>query len=208
MATVKLALAELTPDEKIQLAKTIDTKMDGNAIYPAPAPTLASLKDTAAALSNAMTRAADLRQKSLVATMEQDAAEDALDSAFTLLGAYVESASKGVEADILSSGMGVKSTATAAGNLSAPGPVAATTGDTSNEVDLGWPRLHGAKSHVIQYATDPNAPDGDWKYGTSSTKSSCTIGNLTPGTRYWFRVAATGSAGQSPWSSPVTARAI
>ncbi len=38
--------------------------------------------------------------------------------------------------------------------------------------------------------------------------SSATVTGLVPDSRYWFRIAATGSAGQSPWSSPVTARAV
>ena len=208
MATVKLALAELTPEEKVQLATNINDSMTGNPIYTTPAPTLASLVATAAGLTAAITNAADKRQQSLVATMELDAAEDALDAAITQLGSYVENTSNGVEADILSSGMGVKGAAVPAGNLSAPGPIAATTGDAPGEVDLSWPRLTGAKSFVIQYATDPATPDGDWKFATTSTKSSCTVTGLTAGTRHWFRVAATGSAGQSPWSSPVTARAV
>ncbi len=208
MATVKLALAELTIEEKVQLATNVEAGLTGNAVFPAPNPPLATLKATAASLTLAVTKAAEARKQSEIATLDQDNAEDLLDSVLTQLGSYVENTSGGDEAKILSTGMGVKAAATAAGILSAPGPVAANTGDAPNEVDLSWPRLTGAKSFVIQYATDPNAADGDWKFGTTSTKSSCTVGSLVPGTRNWFRVAAVGSAGQSPWSSPVTARAI
>ncbi len=208
MATVKLALAELSIEEKVQLATNIESGLTGNAAFPTPNPSLATLKATAASLTLAVTKAADVRKQSEIATIEQDDAEDLLDSVITQLGSYVENTSGGDEAKILSTGMGVKATPTATGILSAPGPVAANTGDAPNEVDLSWPRLTGAKSFVIQHATDPNTPDGDWKFGTTSTKSSCTIGNLVAGTRFWFRVAAVSAAGQSPWSSPVTARAI
>ncbi|HEV7473405.1 MAG TPA: fibronectin type III domain-containing protein [Pyrinomonadaceae bacterium] len=37
-----------------------------------------------------------------------------------------------------------------------------------------------------------------------STKSSFTVTGLTPGTRYWFRVAAVGAGGQSGWSDPAS----
>ena len=208
MATVKLALAELSIEEKLQLTNNIVSGLTGNAVFTTPNPTLATLQATAASLTTAVTKVADIRKQSEIATIEQDDAEDLLDSALTQLGSYVENTSGGDEAKILSTGMGVKAAAAAIGILPAPGPVAANTGDAPNEVDLSWPRLTGSKSFVIQYATDPNAPDGDWKFGTTSTRSSCTIGNLAPGTRFWFRVAAVGSAGQSPWSSPVTARAI
>lgn len=208
MATVKLALAELSIEEKTQLANNIASALTGNAAFTTPNPTLATLQATAASLTSAATKVADIRKQSEIATIEQDDAEDLLDSVLTQLGSYVENTSGGDEAKILSTGMGVKAAAASVGILPAPGPVAANTGDAPNEVDLSWPRLNGSKSFVVQYATDPNATDGDWKFGTTSTKSSCTIGNLTPGARFWFRVAAVGSAGQSPWSSPVTARAI
>ena len=43
-----------------------------------------------------------------------------------------------------------------------------------------------------------------WTNAPPSTKSKCTIANLVAGTRYWFRVAAVGAAGQGPWSDPAT----
>ena len=208
MSTVKLALATLSIEEKIQLATDIDSAMTGNAAYPTPNPTLAALKLTATNLTKAVTSANDLRKQSQIATIAQDDCEDLLDADLTLLASYVQNTSGGDAAKILTSGMGVKAESVAAGNLPAPGPVAANNGDLPNEVDVSWPRVPGAKSYVGQYATDPNAPDGDWKFGTTSTKSTCTIGNLIPGTRYWFRFAAVGAAGQGPWSSPVTARAL
>ncbi len=208
MSTVKLSLATLAIEEKTQLASNIGTAMTGNALFTNPDPTLASLKATADALTTATTKAAEARAKAQIATMEQDAAEDALDTVLTQLGTYVEGATKGNEAGILSAGMAVKAAANASGPLPAPGPVSASTGDAPGEIDLLWPRIPGAKSFVIQYATDPSATDADWKFGGTSTKSSATVTSLAPGARLWFRIAATGTSGQSPWSSPVTARAI
>ncbi len=208
MSTVKLGLAELTIEEKIQLATNIEVALTGNPSFTTPDPTLASLRATADNLGNKTAAAADIRAQSQIATITQDDAEDQLDAALTTLASYVESTSKGDEAKILSAGMQVKAAAIPTGPLPAPGSVAATVGDGAGEVDLAWPKLAGSKSYVIQYATDPNAPDDDWKFSTTCTKSSATVSSLIPGTRYWFRIAATGSAGQSPWSSPVTARAV
>jgi len=33
-----------------------------------------------------------------------------------------------------------------------------------------------------------------------ATRSAFTVARLTAGTKYWFRVAAVGAAGQGPWS--------
>jgi len=207
MSTVKLGLAELTIEEKIQLVANLDKALTDNANFTTPNPTLVSLKAAAEDLEKKTASAAEIRKQSQIATLAQDDAEDELDAQLTTLGSYVETTSGGDEAKILSAGLAVKTAATPAGPLSAPGPVSATTGDDAGEADLLWPRLAGAKSFVIQYATDPNAADGDWKFATTSTKSSATVTGLIPGTRYWFRIAATGTAGQSPWSSPATARA-
>jgi hypothetical protein len=46
---------------------------------------------------------------------------------------------------------------------------------------------------------------GDCTPPATATKSKATVTGLTSGTRYWFRVAAIGSAGQGPWSDPATA---
>jgi hypothetical protein len=209
MKKVKLGLAELNIPEKGKLGRAIATALGKNATtFPNPTPTPDQLVAHADAMDAAAAKAAELRNDSQAGTIAQDKAEDILDAAITQAASYVESIAKGDETVILSAGMAVRDDATSIGLLPAPGPASATTGDDSGEVDLMWPRLPGAASFIIQYATDPNAPDGDWKFGTTSTKSSATVTGLAAGTRYWFRVAATGTAGQSPWSSPVTARAI
>jgi hypothetical protein len=208
MSKVKLSLDELNISEKSQLAINIVTAMTGNATYPTPNPALAAVQTLANALTTAAAQAEEKRRESQIATIAQDEAEVALAAALTRLGSYVENTSGGDEALILSAGMAVRETGTSAGTPAAPGPVAATTGDQPGEVDLTWPRLGAAKSFVIQYATAADAADADWKFAITSTKSSCSVTGLGSGTRYWFRVAATGSAGQGPWSSPATARTI
>ncbi|MGL4400442.1 MAG: fibronectin type III domain-containing protein [Luteolibacter sp.] len=208
MSKVKLALAGLTITEKTQLIDTVVTAMTGNAAYPSPNPTLAAVQAAGATLTARTTAAEDIRKQSQIATLAQDTAEDAVDALLTQLASYVENASGGDAAQILSAGMGVRAEPSNNSLPTAPGPIATTTGDGPGEVDLAWPRLVAGKSFIVQYATEPTAPDGDWKFGTTSLKSSCTVGGLISGTRYWFRVAATGSAGQGPWSSPVTARPI
>jgi len=74
-------------------------------------------------------------------------------------------------------------------------------------VDLSWPGMRGAKSFVVQIATVPEPVEADWKLALVSTKSRCTVGGLTTDERYWFRVAAVGAAGQSPWSPTATGKA-
>jgi hypothetical protein len=43
-----------------------------------------------------------------------------------------------------------------------------------------------------------------WRHAGVSTKSKFTIEGLRSGKRYWIRVAAINTAGQSGWSDPAT----
>jgi len=74
-------------------------------------------------------------------------------------------------------------------------------------------KLRPSRSHFSQHARrqqlhDPKSPDPitrtSWTLGVVSTKSSATLSGLTSGTKYWFRVAAIGAAGQGAWSDPAT----
>lgn len=49
---------------------------------------------------------------------------------------------------------------------------------------------------------DPISAGSIWTTCPPHTKSKCTVPGLTAGTKYWFRVAAVGVAGQGPWSDP------
>ncbi|MEI6236400.1 MAG: fibronectin type III domain-containing protein [Planctomycetota bacterium] len=79
----------------------------------------------------------------------------------------------------------------------------APSSDMDGTVDLTWDKVRGANSYMIQKSPDP-ITGGSWTMGAISTKSSATLSGLTSGTKYWFRVAAIGAAGQGAWSDPAT----
>jgi hypothetical protein len=87
------------------------------------------------------------------------------------------------------------------GTPNAPPALSATRGDHEGEIDCSWDTVAGARSYAIEISLDPPTSTS-WKHSGVSTKSRSTIGSLTPGTRYWFRVSAVGTAGQSSWSDP------
>src|SRR5918912_1221168 len=73
--------------------------------------------------------------------------------------------------------------------------LSASAGDRDGEMDLRWDKVERARSYVIEFSPDPPTPTS-WTHGAVSTKSQFTLGGLTSGTRYWFRVAAVGPLGQ------------
>ena len=60
----------------------------------------------------------------------------------------------------------------------------------------------GAKSYCVEQRANEASPDA-WTLATTSTKAKATVKGLVSGRKYWFRVAAIGSAGQGAWSETV-----
>jgi chitodextrinase len=87
--------------------------------------------------------------------------------------------------------------------LNAPAALAATAGDHDGEIDLHWDKVGKARSYVVEMSADPPT-NSSWQHKAVSLKSQATVEGLTSGTKYWFRVAAVSTTGQSGWSDPAT----
>jgi titin len=93
--------------------------------------------------------------------------------------------------------------ATPLGPLAAPGGLAAAVapadGVSSGEVKLTWT---GSDGSATDYKIERSIDGATWTPVDDgvSTATSYTVGGLTNGTEYTFRVAATGPAKLSPWS--------
>jgi Fibronectin type III domain len=201
---IKLNLRSLPIPEKVAKARTIITSLTGNADFPTPNPTLLAITAVTDDLEAAAATVQDEKQQLKTSVSKQNEKEDLFDAAFSKLVGYVQSVAGDDEAMIHSAGMDTK----AAGGPSTSTPalppaLSATAGDHDGEIDLTWDTVPKAKSYVIEKSGDPPTATS-WQHAGVSTKSSTTIDGLTPGTRYWFRVAAVGTAGQSGWSDPAS----
>jgi hypothetical protein len=203
MGKIKLNLRNMNVTEKIQFARQIETAMTGNATFPTPDPPLATISTSAADMENAYNNANVARQDASMKVSIQDDKEIVLDANLQKLANYVESASDGDAAKIQSAGMSVRAKPVPVGALPMPAGLAATAGDKEGEIDLSWDRVTGAKSYEVEQSPDP-ITTSSWKHAGVSTKSSITVSGLTSGTKYWFRVAGIGAAGQGAWSDPAT----
>lgn len=118
----------------------------------------------------------------------------------TDLGFYVQLASGGIEQKILAIGMDVRKEATPAGLPLAPEKLETRVSNYSGAVDLDWNPVEGSRNYTIFITEkDPKVSD-DWTPVYATTKSKARISDLTPGTFYWFKVVAHGTAGISPAS--------
>ena len=199
MAKVKLDLRNKSIPEKVQKMRQFVAAMTGNESFSTPSPVLAAVTSAADDLEAAYNEAQAVRLLAKEKTVAQDAREREADGIVTQLAAYVEGTSGGDAATIQSAGMDVRDEAAPVGELPAPGDLTATVGDMDGEIDLDWDNVRRASSYLVQQSPDP---PGSWQQAAVVTKSKHTVTGLTSGTKYWFRVAAIGSAGQSPWSQP------
>ena len=103
----------------------------------------------------------------------------------------------------------LRSARTASGPTPRVENVKLSRGDSAGEVDSGWDSLAeaGVKSYEVQTVLNPlnNDPStGPWVQQPSVTKSKCTLGGFTSGSRVWQRVRGIGPAGPGDWSDPAT----
>lgn len=203
MAKVKLNLRGLSTLEIIDLGRRIVRALTGNPAFPNPQPSLATLT---AGIDDLETALGNLdRSKQEVAT-NLSIRDDKQAAAVALLrqsAAFVEALGGDDDSVILSAGMEVRSAASPSQAPAAPGDLSTSEGDHEGEIDLHWNKSKGGKSYEIQRSLDPPTATS-WQHAAVSAKSSATISGLISGTRYWFRVAAITSAGQSGWSDPAT----
>ena len=201
MAQVKLGLRDLSIPELIAKIRQVVIAMTGNATYPTPSPTLAALTAAADDLEAKLATAEQARLAAEAATAVQDTSKTTAETLVTAEGNYVQQTSGGDAAKIESAGMEVRDPSTPIGDLPAPTDLNATVGDHDGQIDLHWDHVRGAKSYLIEKSLDPPTAIS-WSVALVATKSSASVTGLTSGTKYWFRVAAVGAAGNSGWSQP------
>jgi hypothetical protein len=95
------------------------------------------------------------------------------------------------------------STASVGAPPTAPAAVAASA-RSSTSVLLSWDASPGATSYKVQRAPDVTGAPGAWGAVAVVSTSPLTDLGLTASTTYWYRVAATGGGGDSPFSDAVS----
>ncbi len=198
MTKVNLGFNKLNIPEKIQKARTIINLMTANTYFDTPKPPLADITEAVNALETTYDDAQDggVSKKALMRSKE-----DVLDVMMSKLSAYIQDVSEGDEIIIQSSGMGIKSKATAAQLPETPMGLQALPRSNSGEAVLKWRPVKNAKTYLVEFTTQPGEP-ASWVILTAGTKAKLTATGLPSHTTIWFRVAAVGSKGLSQWSDP------
>ncbi len=201
-AKVKIDISTLTDPAFAQYCEQHAQDMLGNALYPDPVPSAVDYGALLTQYETALTAADSARAASQMATASKNAARDALTSAMKLRGNYVQIASNGNTAAILSSGLQVQKARTPKGALPPPSNVRAVLGSVAGAMSVLWDAVAGNSGYLAQCSKD--VTPREWSQLKRVTKPRLDLENLEIGTTYVFQLAtAGGDAGQSPWSPEV-----
>ena len=203
MARVRLNLSKLKITEKIARGRQIVTAMTNNASFPNPQPPLADITTAVDDLDKTFASVQAAKSEITTRVVAQDNAEAKLMQVLTQLAGYVESVAGKDDALIASAGMETKASRSAPTAPTIPQGLSATAGEHDGVINLSWKPVPNARSYAIEFSLDPATP-ASWTHVGIATSSTKVIANLTTGKRYWFRVAAIGSVGQSGWSEHAT----
>lgn len=176
---VALNMARLPVPDKIQTAKYIINSVSSNStLFNSPSPSLNTLNMALNKLRQAWMDAQD-GGKSKTALMHD--AENSLMKLLYDLAHYVEAVADGNPEIVHKAGLSVKRQAHSVSRpdfyvyqLKKPGSVGIRTKPRKEQAFYKW-----------QYTTDP---EGEWTTALTSTVSTVSIHNLSPGQKYWFRL--------------------
>ena len=165
---------------------------------------MASVQTSLTAFQNALAEAKD---GGSAKTAAKNAAREVLMEKLRNLALYVQLACGGDLAVLLASGFEAMKVPTPAGVLPAPEQVTLTQGTLSGSLDLRGCPVPNAGAYEGQMTTTIDNP-GCCRSVDQTPAAQVTLEQLTPGTNYWGRLRAIGSAGPGVRSEPVSAIAI
>ncbi len=178
-------------------AETVSLAMNANPVFPTPTPSTAEFLVAINAYSTALT-AAQSRDKVEVA--EKNAKRATLEQLMSSLAGYVMSVANGDEAILVLSGFDLVKPASPQPPIGIPENFSVSRGINEGEIVSSVDRVAGARTYIHEYTADPLTPASEWAQQFTTVRK-CTIADLVPGQKYWFRVAAIGTRNQMVYTN-------
>jgi hypothetical protein len=193
-------LLRLKDDDLGAAIALIVTGITGNAAYPTPVPTLATL----AAAGSAFTAAVQANDGGTAAVARRDQARAAVVQVLRQLATYVQHASNGDRVVLLSSGFPLQKQrgGVAVQPIAAPTGLTIRRGKASGQAVVHCTRVPTARVYEWRYA--PAATPTAWTLSDTAAAASRVLAGLVPATLYVVQVRAHGRVGASDWSESVT----
>jgi hypothetical protein len=200
----KLDLNKMTPAQLVSFANSVGGALVANETTFPDAPIAgADLQDLATALQDARQATMSARTDLRVKMSEQAVALKTVANALRRTSSYVENVAAGSDATIRLAGLNVRKPSARVGQLPAPRGLKARPETSPGVAVLTWEKVPSARSYLVQYAAGGLMPT-EWPQAALITRTRYVFQGLTSATRWWFRVASVGAAGNSIWTDPVT----
>ena len=189
------------PDsEVLALGKRVMLKLNGNALFPTPAPPLSELNTALNEYEVAITNAAH-RGTHLIAIRKEKRA--VVIDILQRLGYYVDLNGHDSESSMLETGFKVYSTEnTVAPASGKPTILKGKDGPHSGDSYIKSKRMAHALTNELRYTADPFGPDATWTKLDPQSKATFLVTGLTAGHLYWFQTRTNSTKGTSDWSEP------
>ncbi len=201
MKTSRLNLSTSNYSDADFLSKAyyVLASMTGNAAFPTPVPPLSDLSAAIDAFGASVIAAAAGNHAMVAAKNERRVT---LDGIFGQLAMYVMYVANGSTEILASSGFTLSKQPEPV-YITNPGNVTLTNGVTSGELESVVGTVKGSKLYLHQISDSEPTANTVWDTRTCS-RSKYTFKALTPGQKYWVRVAATASGDQIAYSTVAT----
>lgn len=201
MAKVKTGISRLNSEGVIGKGQTISEKMTGNPVY-------VDLQAELPALNNAITDLIDANNEAKfvggkVAHAHKRVCDAKLRRVINDLAPQVQTASGGDIDKILGGGWDVVKKPEHGERPATPENFRSILTAYARTIKLNW---RGDKL-ALYYGLEMMNEKGEWIVVASSSRNHYTVGELTSGKEYTFRIIAIGSNGASPYSDLLVARA-
>lgn len=183
--------------------QTIINSLRGNESFANPVPTLEELT---AALENFMNAVVAAGNGSKPAIVIRDQSRIALADLVRQLGLFVMFIANGDATILAGSGYDLAK-ARSSQNLETPGLVKMKDGISSGMLTVSIPKPVGGKGYIHELTADPLTADSVW-LSVASSNVKHTFENLTPGKKYWSRVAAIGKGSEIAYSNVFLSRFV
>lgn len=194
-----LNIARLNATRLAEKCRHIEERLTGNARFPDPQPSVATVTAARTALELAAAAALDGGRTALAT---RRARERELRLLLKQLAGYVASIALGDEEAILSSGFDVKRRGAPAAEPGMPTDLEARPSLIPGRVDLRWRPVRDAFVYHLHHSADGET----WTLRAVSTKARVRITGLASAADAWFRVEAIGPAGAGPVSDVASCR--
>jgi|ERR1051325_481007 hypothetical protein len=207
MKKIRLGLQKKSVTQKFSFGQQLITKITNNAAVPDTAALLAEFVLINNQLGSDHNTSEGARQTAQEKTSALGACQALWNDKVAQLAMQVELETGGNAVDIQSCGFDLRGTPAPIGELPAPTGLTLRTNGISGVLKLKFKAPKGAEGFVVERTTNPNQEDS-WEQVGLPMRGAFTDQGLTPGTRYWYRVAANGTAGLSGWSGVIWMMAI